>query len=124
MNRTESKRQFQPDDADLIENALSILSPTWTAAIFILLASGTKRFTEITDLLPGLYARTLVYRLETLIKHGLVERRAFREVPPRVEYSLTDKGWEVVKVLKAVKKVSSKFSFKGFERLPQGIRFK
>ena len=56
------------------------------------LADGRSRFCELERSLAGISPRTLSLRLRALEEEGIVERHTFPEVPPRVEYSLTDKG--------------------------------
>jgi DNA-binding HxlR family transcriptional regulator len=60
--------------------------------------------------LPGLSAKTLTERLRKLQKLGLVTRETFREVPPRVEYTLTTEGEEVVTLLGKIKEVCPKWA--------------
>ena len=56
------------------------------------LAEGSSRFCELERSLAGISPRTLSLRLRALEEQGIVERHTFPEVPPRVEYELTDKG--------------------------------
>ena len=69
-----------------------ILSGKWTILLVRDLAEGRSRFSELERSLEGISPRTLSLRLRALEEHGIVERRTFPEVPPRVEYSLTAKG--------------------------------
>lgn len=69
-----------------------ILSGKWTILLIRDLAEGRSRFCELERSLEGISPRTLSLRLRALEEQGIVERRTFPEVPPRVEYSLTDKG--------------------------------
>ena len=69
-----------------------ILSGKWTILLIRDLADGRSRFCELERSLEGISPRTLSLRLRGLEEHGIVERKTFPEVPPRVEYSLTDKG--------------------------------
>jgi DNA-binding HxlR family transcriptional regulator len=69
-----------------------ILSGKWTILLIRDLADGRSRFCELERSLEGISPRTLSLRLRALEEHGVIERRTFPEVPPRVEYSLTEKG--------------------------------
>jgi DNA-binding HxlR family transcriptional regulator len=69
-----------------------IIGSKWTLLIIRDLATGPRRFGELQRGLPGISPRTLSDRLRSLEAWGLVRRQTFAEVPPRVEYSLTDKG--------------------------------
>ncbi len=101
---------LKPQDAKLVESGLNSLSPRWTTAILIQLSGGTRRTTHLMRSLPGLSAKTLTERLRKLQKLGLVTRETFREVPPRVEYTLTAEGEEVVVLLAQIKEVCPKWA--------------
>ena len=64
----------------------------WTVLIVDILDSGPKRFNEIRLAIGGITPKVLTSTLRSLVADGLVEREVFAEVPPRVEYSLTDLG--------------------------------
>jgi DNA-binding HxlR family transcriptional regulator len=69
-----------------------IISGKWTLLVIRDLADGSQRFCELERSLEGISPRTLSLRLRTLEEEGIVERHTYPEVPPRVEYALTDKG--------------------------------
>ena len=69
-----------------------ILSGKWTILLIRDLADGCCRFCELERSLEGISPRTLSLRLRALEEHGVIERKTFPEVPPRVEYTLTEKG--------------------------------
>jgi DNA-binding HxlR family transcriptional regulator len=73
--------------------ALSPLLQKWSIEVcFLLRMKTTLRFNELKDALPGIGSRTLSQRLKELEMQGIVQRKAYAEVPVRVEYSLTPKG--------------------------------
>ena len=69
-----------------------IVCAKWTILIVRDLADGRSRFCELERSLAGISPRTLSLRLRALEEEGIVERRTYPEVPPRVEYELTEKG--------------------------------
>src|ERR671935_747263 len=69
-----------------------IICGKWTILVIRDLAEGRTRFCELERSLSGISPRTLSLRLRALEEQGIVERHTFPEVPPRVEYSLTQKG--------------------------------
>lgn len=69
-----------------------VIGGKWTLLVIRDLASGPTRFCELERSLEGISPRTLSLRLKALEECGVVERRMYPEVPPRVEYALTDKG--------------------------------
>jgi DNA-binding HxlR family transcriptional regulator len=71
----------------------------WTLLVIRDLAEGRSRFCELERSLQGISPRTLSLRLRALEEEGIVERQTFPEVPPRVEYALTDKGRALVPLI-------------------------
>ncbi|HZK74922.1 MAG TPA: helix-turn-helix domain-containing protein, partial [Clostridia bacterium] len=69
-----------------------IVCGKWTLLLIRDLAAGCSRFCELERSLSGISPRTLSLRLRALEEEGIVERHTFAEVPPRVEYALTEKG--------------------------------
>jgi DNA-binding HxlR family transcriptional regulator len=69
-----------------------IVSGKWTLLVLRDLAQGARRFSELERSLLGISPRTLSLRLRALEEEGIVERRTYAEVPPRVEYALTPLG--------------------------------
>jgi DNA-binding HxlR family transcriptional regulator len=71
----------------------------WTLLLIRDLAEGHTRFCELERSLEGISPRTLSLRLRALEEEGIVERHTFPEVPPRVEYALTDKGLALLPIV-------------------------
>jgi DNA-binding HxlR family transcriptional regulator len=76
-----------------------IVCGKWTMLLIRDLAEGRARFCELERSLAGISPRTLSLRLRALEEEGIVERRTFAEVPPRVEYTLTDKGRALIPIV-------------------------
>jgi DNA-binding HxlR family transcriptional regulator len=76
-----------------------IISGKWTLLLIRDLAEGSRRFCELERSLDGISPRTLSLRLRALEDNGIVERRTYPEVPPRVEYALTEKGQALVPLI-------------------------
>jgi DNA-binding HxlR family transcriptional regulator len=81
-----------------------IISGKWTILVIRDLAEGRTRFCELERSLAGISPRTLSLRLRALEEQGVVERHTFPEVPPRVEYSLTDKGQALLPLIEDMRK--------------------
>jgi len=76
-----------------------VIGAKWTAVIVHDLSEGPRRFTQLEHACPGISPRTLSLRLRALEDEGIVERRTYPEVPPRVEYALTEKGRALVPLI-------------------------
>jgi DNA-binding HxlR family transcriptional regulator len=76
-----------------------IVCGKWTLLVIRDLAEGRSRFCELERSLLGISPRTLSLRLRALEEEGIVERQTFPEVPPRVEYALTEKGRALVPLI-------------------------
>ncbi|MFE9445622.1 winged helix-turn-helix transcriptional regulator [Streptomyces sp. NPDC006602] len=79
-----------------------MLDGPWATLIVRELLTGPKRFTELRAALPGISPKTLSSRLQRFVLIGLVTRTAYPEVPPRVEYQLTEAGTRLQAVFDAM----------------------
>ncbi|MCM3273544.1 winged helix-turn-helix transcriptional regulator [Paenibacillus elgii] len=76
-----------------IARTLDVIGTKWTFLIIRdLLIEGTMRFSDLLKSMDGISPKTLSLRLKELEDHGMLERTVYPEVPPRVEYTLTEKG--------------------------------
>lgn len=85
-----------------VEAALAVIGGKWKALIIWQLKEGRLRFTQLEDRLPMVSPRMMTKQLRELEEDGVVLRTMYPEVPPRVEYSLTELGRTVVPVLEAL----------------------
>jgi DNA-binding HxlR family transcriptional regulator len=81
----------------------------WTLLLIRDLAAGSSRFCELERSLEGISPRTLSLRLRALEDEGVVERHTYPEVPPRVEYALTEKGEALVPLIDDMRKYGSRW---------------
>src|SRR2546423_12011372 len=89
--------QWSPDT-----RALDLVGDKWTLLIVRDLAAGPRRFVELQRVLPGISTEQLRSRLNRMVADGLLPRQRYREVPPRVDYELTDRAKELMPVLGAL----------------------
>ena len=80
-----------------------IVCGKWTLLVIRDLAEGRSRFCELERSLQGISPRTLSLRLRALEEEGIVERQTYPEVPPRVEYALTEKGSALVPLIESMR---------------------
>jgi DNA-binding HxlR family transcriptional regulator len=83
----------------------------WTLLVIRDLAEGSSRFCELERSLEGISPRTLSLRLRALEEEGIVERHTFPEVPPRVEYALTEKGEALVPLVEDMRRYGTRWLF-------------
>lgn len=86
-----------------VARTAEIISGKWTLLIIRDLASGVKRFNQLERSLCGISPKTLSERLRSLEEEGVLSRKTFAEVPPRVEYTLTEKGRDLVDVIESMR---------------------
>lgn len=75
-----------------VETALTLMGDRWKILIVRDLLTGTKRFGVLKKSLNGISQKVLTQHLRIMEENGLVDRKVYAEVPPRVEYSLTELG--------------------------------
>jgi DNA-binding HxlR family transcriptional regulator len=86
-----------------------IISGKWTLLIIRDLATGTKRFSELERSLHGISPKTLSERLSTLEAEGILRRQMYAEVPPKVEYTLTERGRALVSVIDSMREFGKRW---------------
>src|SRR5947199_561004 len=89
--------QWSPD-----ARALDLVGDKWTLLIVRDLSAGPRRFVELQRVLPGISTEQLRSRLNRMVADGMLTRQRFREVPPRVEYALTERAQDLMPVLGAL----------------------
>src|SRR5215469_4714101 len=92
-----------------VARTAEIISGKWTLLIIRDLTTGTKRFSELERSLEGISPKTLSERLSALEREGILSRRTYAEVPPRVEYSLTEKGCALVSIIGAMREYGQRW---------------
>jgi DNA-binding HxlR family transcriptional regulator len=86
--------QWSPD-----ARALDLVGDKWTLLIVRDLAAGPRRFVELQRVLPGISTEQLRSRLNRMVADGMLTRKRYREVPPRVDYALTERARELMPIL-------------------------
>ena len=96
-----------------INAVLDFISEPWTLAVIHQLSVGPRRTVELYSSFAGLSTKTLGARLKKLERGGIVNRKSFSETPPRVEYSLTEKGRALLRVIDAITDVAIEWDSDG-----------
>ncbi len=86
-----------------VETTLTLIGDKWKVLILRDLISGTKRFGELRKSIGNVSQKVLTAQLRDMEENGLVDRKVYAEVPPRVEYSLTELGKSLTPILDAMR---------------------
>jgi DNA-binding HxlR family transcriptional regulator len=92
------------ESACAIKTTLAVIGGKWKPLILYFLKSGRKRFGDLRRNIPDVSQKMLTDRLRELEKDGIVHRKVFPQVPPKVEYSLTEYGKTLCPIIKAMGK--------------------
>lgn len=87
-----------------VTRAVQVIGGKWKLSIVFHLMGGTRRFGELRRLIPGVTQQMLTSQLRELEADGIVHRKVYAEVPPKVEYSLTEVGQELKAVTRHLEK--------------------
>ncbi|QJW91702.1 helix-turn-helix transcriptional regulator [Spirosoma taeanense] len=110
MARNKPNDESYSSEQPLINRAIEILYGKWRLPIILLLGQKTLRYTELKDQLPSVSDRVLAKDLRALTTLGVVQRKVYAEVPPRVEYTLTERGRLALPIFIQLKEIGRIFS--------------
>jgi len=82
--------------------ATEIVGSKWTPLLLYALSNGRNRFGELQEAVGGVNPRTLSARLDSLEQDGIIIKTAYNEMPPRVEYTLTAKGRDLLPIIESM----------------------
>ncbi len=95
-----------------VEATLEVIGGKWKGVILYHLLSGTKRFNEFRRLMPDITQRMLTLQLRELEKDGVVHREVYKEVPPKVAYTLTEFGYTLEPIIMLMRDWGEKYNSK------------
>ena len=101
-----------------VGSCAEIISGKWTLLVIRDLVDSSRRFCELERSLAGISPRTLSLRLRALEECGIIERHTYPEVPPRVEYALTEKGRALIPVIEEMRAYGRKWLLERRESSP------
>jgi len=97
------------DESCPVARTAAVIGSKWTLLVIRDLAGGTKRFNELEKSLLGISAKTLSERLRSLEQEHILTRQAYAEIPPRVEYSLTEKGEALLSLIDSMREYGTRW---------------
>lgn len=110
MKSMSSSTFTSPIDSMCVAKAVSIFGDKWTPLLIRSLTDKTLRFCQIQDEVGNINPRTLSARLSHLEEEGIISKVLFNEIPPHSEYTLTQKGKDLLPILKSMAVWGEKYS--------------
>lgn len=108
INPDRTELIFEPNLL-LISSALEVISGKWRLYIILVLGEQTLRYSQLGELLPGVSEKVLAGELKALVALGVIKRAVYAQIPPRVEYTLTEKGRLALPQLRQVQQIGLLF---------------
>lgn len=99
MNDQRNQQTLTPSDQLALKKTLDIICGKWRLFIIFQLGTQARRYGELRRMIPDVSEKVLIQELKALMELGVLEKKSFGEVPPRVEYGLTAKGLKVLPTL-------------------------
>lgn len=91
------------DETCPVGTALSIIGGKWRLQIIFQIGNEKRRFGELKRLIPAISEKMLIQELKNLTGAGILNRKAYNEIPPKVEYSLTKEGQKILPIIDQIK---------------------
>lgn len=104
-----STKAHCPQNTTHISTTAKIMGDKWTPIILFALSEQSMRFCEIEAAASGISPRTLSARLDCLERDGIISRAVYAEVPPRVQYTLTAKGVDLLPIVQSMIRWAEKY---------------
>lgn len=95
-----------------VEATLDLIGGKWKGIVLFHLMKEIKRFNELRRLVPDITQRMLTLQLRQLEKDGLIKRKIYKEIPPKVEYSLTKLGHTIIPILQLLEQWGTQYVLK------------
>lgn len=86
-----------------VSEALGVIGGKWRLQIVFQISNQKRRFGELKRLIPDISEKMLIQELKNLVEAGILNRKAYKEIPPKVEYSLTDEGLKLLPIIEQIK---------------------
>lgn len=109
MMNTPQQSDHNADTKGCVRAAATIIAAKWTPQLILAMHYGVGRFCELQKEVGGINPRTLSARLDDLERAGIVQKTSYAEVPPRVEYTLTPKGTDLLPILQCMIEWGNKY---------------
>jgi DNA-binding HxlR family transcriptional regulator len=109
MNQQPQTLKFADNSQLVLKKTLDIICGKWRLYIIYQLGTQARRYGELRRMIPEVSEKVLIQELKALVALGVVEKKSYNEVPPRVEYGLTPKGIHVLPMLQKLTSIGETF---------------
>ena len=109
MNYNERAIRLSDPSQEALRRSLDIICGKWRLFIIFQLNGQDRRYGELRRLIPEISEKVLIQELKTLVKLGVLKKAVYSEMPPRVEYGLTERALQVLPILLQLKRVGEIF---------------
>jgi DNA-binding HxlR family transcriptional regulator len=82
-----------------VKKALDVMGGKWKLRLIYQMKDETRRYGDLRRLLPDISEKMLIQELKSLVEFGVIGKKSYNEIPPRVEYTLTDKGEQILPII-------------------------
>lgn len=107
-NKIEINDKNTLDEPCPVNEALGIIGGKWPLQIIFQINNEKKRFGELKRLIPAISEKMLIQELKKLTESGIINRKAYKEIPPKVEYSLTKEGKSLLPLIAQISEFGSR----------------
>ncbi|AQG80337.1 winged helix-turn-helix transcriptional regulator [Spirosoma montaniterrae] len=109
MNEPKKTQSLTDNAHPALKKTLDIICGKWRLFIIYQLGTEPRRYGELRRMIPDVSEKVLIQELKALVDLGVVEKKSFKEVPPRVEYGLTPKAIEMLPALQNLTSIGEAF---------------
>lgn len=109
MNERTQPELMAEEERLIVKKAQEVVCGKWRLFILLHLGQQVRRYSELRRLLPDVSEKVLIQELKTLVQLGVLEKRSYNEVPPRVEYRLSERGLTILPILLQIKDIGRHF---------------
>ncbi len=82
-----------------VKTALNVIGGKWKLRLIYQMKDDTRRYGDLRRLIPDISEKMLIQELKSLVEFRVLNKKSYNEIPPRVEYTLTDKGKEILPII-------------------------
>lgn len=104
-----SNQQLNDAKQKVLKKTLEVISGKWRLCIIYQIGNEVRRYSELRRMIPQVSEKILIQELKALTTLGVIEKKSYEEVPPRVEYTLTAKGRQVLPTLRKLTSIGEVF---------------